>query len=180
MSRVGRQPIPVPEGVTVSLDGPRVTVTGPKGELSGSFDPELGIALEDGEIRISRPTDQPRHRSLHGLTRTLVANMVQGVTAGFEKTLEIHGVGYRVLKKGSGIDLVVGFSNPVAFTAPEGVELVIESPTVLHVRGADKQQVGETAARIRKVRPPEPYKGKGIRYRGEHVRRKAGKAAASA
>lgn len=180
MSRVGRQPIPVPEGVTVTLDGQRVTVKGPKGELSGSFDPELSIVLEDGELRVSRPTDQPRHRSLHGLTRTLVANMVVGVTGGFEKTLEIHGVGYRVLKKGNGIELNVGFSNPVAFEAPAGVELVIESPTLLHVRGTDKQQVGETAARIRKVRPPEPYKGKGIRYSGEHVRRKAGKAAASA
>lgn len=180
MSRVGRQPIPVPDGVTVSLEGSRVTVKGPKGELSGSFDPELAIALENGVINVSRPTDQPRHRSLHGLTRTLVANMVEGVTAGFEKTLEIHGVGYRVLQKGSGIELHVGFSNPVAFAAPEGVELVIESPTLLHVRGTDKQQVGETAARIRKVRKPEPYKGKGIRYRGEHVRRKAGKAAASA
>lgn len=180
MSRVGRQPIPIPDSVTVTLEGPRVTVKGPKGELSGSFDPEMEIVSEDGEIRVTRPTDQPRHRSLHGLTRSLIANMVQGVTDGFEKTLEIHGVGYRVLQKGSGIELSVGYSNPVAFVAPEGVELVVESPTLLHVRGTDKQQVGETAARIRKVRKPEPYKGKGIRYRGEHVRRKAGKAAASA
>lgn len=180
MSRVGRQPIPIPDGVTVTLEGSRVAVKGPKGELTGSFDPELGIESKDGVILVTRPTDQPRHRSLHGLTRTLVANMVQGVTSGFERTLEIHGVGYRVLQKGSDIELSVGYSNPVAFAAPEGVELVVETPTVLHVRGTDKQQVGETAARIRKVRKPEPYKGKGIRYRGEHVRRKAGKAAASA
>ncbi len=180
MSRVGRQPIPIPDSVTVTLEGTRVTVKGPKGELSGSFEPDMEITHEDGEIHVTRPTDQPRHRSLHGLTRSLIANMVQGVTDGFERTLEIHGVGYRVLQKGSGIELNVGYSNPVAFVAPEGVELVVESPTLLHVRGTDKQQVGETAARIRKVRKPEPYKGKGIRYRGEHVRRKAGKAAASA
>ena len=180
MSRVGRQPIPIPDGVTVTLEGARVTVKGPKGELFGSFDPEIGIATEDGEIVVTRPTDQPRHRSLHGLTRSLVSNMVVGVTEGFERTLEIHGVGYRVLQKGGFVELHVGYSNPVPFSAPDGVELVIESPTLLHVRGTDKQAVGETAARIRKVRPPEPYKGKGIRYRGEHVRRKAGKAAASA
>lgn len=180
MSRVGRQPIPVPDSVTVTLEGSRVTIKGPKGELSGTYDPEMKIAFENGVILVTRPTDQPRHRALHGLTRSLIANMVQGVTDGFERTLEIHGVGYRVLQKGSGIELSVGYSNAVAFTAPDGVELVVESPTVLHVRGTDKQQVGETAARIRKVRKPEPYKGKGIRYRGEHVRRKAGKAAASA
>lgn len=180
MSRVGRQPIPVPDGVTVTIEGARVAVKGPKGELSGSFDPDLGIALEDGEITVTRPTDQPRHRSLHGLTRTLVANMVTGVTDGFQRTLEIHGVGYRAVQKGSDIELHVGYSNPVQFAAPDGIDLVIESPTVLHVRGTDKQTVGEVAARIRKVRPPEPYKGKGIRYQGEHVRRKAGKAAASA
>jgi len=180
MSRVGRQPIPVPDSVTITLEGSRVAVKGPKGELSGSFDPEMDIAFEDGVILVTRPTDQARHRSLHGLTRTLIANMVQGVTDGYERTLEIHGVGYRVLQKGSAIELSVGYSNPVPFEAPEGVDLVVESQTVLHVRGTDKQQVGETAARIRKVRKPEPYKGKGIRYRGEHVRRKAGKAAASA
>jgi large subunit ribosomal protein L6 len=179
MSRVGKQPIPIPDGVTVTLEGSQVTVKGPKGELSGSFDAELGIASEDGMILVTRPTDQPRHRSLHGLTRSLIANMILGVSNGFERTLEIHGVGYRVLQKGRDIELNVGYSNSVAFAAPEGIELVVESPTVLHVRGTDKQQVGETAARIRKVRKPEPYKGKGIRYRGEHVRRKAGKAAAA-
>jgi large subunit ribosomal protein L6 len=155
-------------------------VTGPKGELSGSYDPELGYEQKDGEVRVTRPTEQARHRSLHGLTRSLIANMVQGVTEGFERTLEIHGVGYRAIQKGSDIELNVGFSNPVAFAAPEGIQIVVESPTLVHIRGVDKQIVGETAARIRKVRPPEPYKGKGIRYRNEHVRRKAGKAAASA
>ena len=180
MSRVGKQPIPLPDGVTATVDGPRVTVKGPKGELSGSFDPELAIALEDGELRVRRPTDQARHRARHGLTRSLIANMVQGVTEGFERSLEIHGVGYRVQQRGKNIELSVGFSNNVPYEALEGIELVVESPTLLHVRGVDKQLVGEVAARIRKVRPPEPYKGKGIRYRVEHVRRKAGKAAATA
>ena len=179
MSRVGRQPVPVPDGVQVTIDGSRVAVTGPKGELSGTFAPDLGIELTDGEILVTRPSDQARHRSLHGLTRTLIANMVEGVTDGFERTLEIHGVGYRALQKGKNIEINVGFSHAVYFDAPEGIELVAETPTVLHVRGIDKQLVGETAARIRRVRPPEPYKGKGIRYRGEQVRRKAGKAAAS-
>lgn len=180
MSRVGRQPIPLPDGVTAKVDGARVTVKGPKGEMSGSFDPELTIELAEGELRVTRPTDQARHRSRHGLTRSLIANMVQGVTEGFERSLEIHGVGYRVQQKGKNIELSVGFSNNVLFEAPEDIDLVVESPTLLHVRGVDKQQVGEVAARIRKVRPPEPYKGKGIRYRDEHVRRKAGKAAATA
>ena len=180
MSRVGKQPIPLPDGVTATVDGPRVTVKGPKGEMSGSYDPELKIELEDGELRVSRPTDQARHRSRHGLTRSLIANMVQGVTEGFERSLEIHGVGYRVQQKGKNIELSVGFSSTVLFEAPEGIDLVVETPTLLHVRGVDKQLVGELAARIRKVRPPEPYKGKGIRYRDEHVRRKAGKAAATA
>jgi len=180
MSRVGKQPIPIPDGVTVTIDGARVAVKGPKGELSGSYDPELTIESVDGEIRVSRPTEQARHRSLHGLTRSLIANMVHGVTDGFERTLEIHGVGYRVQQRGRDIELSVGFSGPVKFTAPAGIDLVVETPTLLHVRGVDKQVVGETAARIRKVRPPEPYKGKGIRYRDEHVRRKAGKAAATA
>jgi len=180
MSRVGKQPITIPDGVTVTVDGSRVQVKGPKGELSGSYSPELGYEHEDGELRVTRPTDQARHRSLHGLTRSLIANMVQGVTEGFERSLEIHGVGYRAQQKGKNVELSVGFSNPVLFEPPEGVDLVVESPTLLHVRGVDKQLVGETAARIRKVRPPEPYKGKGIRYRDEHVRRKAGKAAASA
>jgi large subunit ribosomal protein L6 len=177
MSRVGRQPIPVPSGVDVTIVGSRVAVKGPKGKLEGSYDPELSIELKDGEILVSRPTDQPRHRAMHGLTRTLIANMVEGVTSGYERSLEIHGVGYRALQSGKNIELHVGYSNPVPFEAPQGVDLVVETPTLLHVRGIDKQQVGEIAAQIRRVRKPEPYKGKGIRYRGEQVRRKAGKAA---
>lgn len=180
MSRVGRQPIPVPAGVDVKLDGSRVAVKGPRGQLEGSYDPELAIEMSDGQILVSRPTDQPRHRSMHGLTRTLIANMVEGVTNGFERSLEIHGVGYRVLQQGKGVELHVGYSKPVPFEAPPGIELAVESPTLLHVRGIDKQSVGEIAAQIRRIRPPEPYKGKGIRYRGEQVRRKAGKAAATA
>lgn len=180
MSRVGKQPIPLPDGVTAEVDGPRVRVKGPKGEMTGSFDPELTIEHGDGELRVIRPTDQARHRSRHGLTRSLIANMVQGVTEGFERSLEIHGVGYRVQQKGRNIELSVGFSGSVLFEAPDAIDLVVETPTLLHVRGVDKQLVGEVAARIRKVRPPEPYKGKGIRYRDEHVRRKAGKAAATA
>jgi large subunit ribosomal protein L6 len=178
MSRVGKQPIIVPEGVTVSVDGSQVHVKGPKGELSGRFDADMRIAVEDGAVTVSRPTNQPRHRALHGLTRSLVANMVDGVHQGFERTLEIHGVGYRAQQKGKAVEFSVGFSNPVVFEAPEGVDLVVETPTLVHVRGIDKQAVGEVAARIRRIRPPEPYKGKGIRYRGEHVRRKAGKATA--
>ncbi len=178
MSRVGKQPIVVPEGVDVTIEGSSVSVKGSKGELSGRFDPDLSIVLENGEITVSRPTDQPRHRALHGLTRSLVANMVQGVHEGFERSLEIHGVGYRAQQKGSNVEFAVGYSNPVLFEAPEGVTLAVETPTLVHVRGIDKQAVGEVAARIRRIRPPEPYKGKGIRYRGEHVRRKAGKATA--
>jgi large subunit ribosomal protein L6 len=178
MSRVGRQPIVVPDGVEVSVAGASVSVKGPKGSLSARFDADLDVELAGGEVRVSRPTNQPRHRSLHGLTRSLIANMVQGVHAGFERSLEIHGIGYRAQQKGSSVELTVGYSNPVVFEAPEGVELVVETPTLVHVRGIDKQLVGEVAARIRRIRPPEPYKGKGIRYRGEHVRRKAGKAAA--
>lgn len=178
MSRVGRQPIVVPQGVEVSIAGSTVSVKGPKGKLSGRYDADMIIELQDGQITVTRPTDQPRHRALHGLTRSLIANMVTGVHEGYERSLEIHGVGYRALQKGTAVELSVGFSNPVVFEAPEGVELVAETQTLLHVRGIDKQTVGEVAARIRRIRPPEPYKGKGIRYRGEHVRRKAGKATA--
>ena len=178
MSRVGRQPIVVPQGVDVSIEGASVSVKGPKGELSGRFDADMTIELTDGVITVTRPTDQARHRALHGLTRSLVANMVQGVHQGFERSLEIHGVGYRALQRGSAVEFSVGYSNPVRFEAPAGVELAVEKPTLVHVRGIDKQAVGEVAARIRRIRPPEPYKGKGIRYSGEHVRRKAGKATA--
>ncbi|MFQ5679400.1 MAG: 50S ribosomal protein L6 [Gemmatimonadota bacterium] len=176
MSRVGRKPIPIPEGVEIRLDGSRVSVRGPKGELARSFDPEMKIEVADGTVRVSRPSDQPRHRAIHGLTRSLLANMVIGVTEGFEKVLEIHGVGYRAQKRGNGLVLSVGFSHTVEIQPAEGIELELERPTLIRVRGIDKQLVGQTAAEIRQVRPPEPYKGKGIRYEGEHVRRKAGKA----
>ena len=178
MSRVGRQPIVVPQGVEVAIEGSHVSVKGPKGELSGRFDADMKIELADGEVTVARPTDQPRHRALHGLTRSLLANMVHGVHEGFERSLEIHGVGYRAVQKGAAVEFAVGYSNPVLFEAPAGVELVVDKPTLVHVRGIDKQAVGEVAARIRRIRPPEPYKGKGIRYSGEHVRRKAGKATA--
>jgi len=177
MSRVGKLPVPVPEGVEVRVDGSRVSVKGPKGSLEQSFDPDMGIELVDGEVRVTRPTNQVRHRSLHGLTRSLIANMVEGVTEGFRRSLEIQGVGYRAEKRGRNLVLNVGFSHPVEFDVPEGIEIEVENPTLLHVSGADKQLVGEVAAEIRHVRPPEPYKGKGIRYVGEQVRRKAGKAA---
>lgn len=178
MSRVGKLPIPLPEGVQVEVDGARVTVKGPRGELGRTFEREMRIEVADGEVRVRRPGDGARHRALHGLTRSLLANMVEGVTDGFERTLEIHGVGYRAEKRGKNLVLNVGFSHPVEVEAPEGIELVVESPTLVRVRGIDKQLVGQTAADIRQVRPPEPYKGKGIRYQDEHVRRKAGKATA--
>jgi len=177
MSRVGKQPVPVPDGVEVRVEGSRVSVKGPKGSLEQSFDPDMGIELVDGEVRVTRPTDQVRHRALHGLTRSLIANMVEGVTEGFRRSLEIQGVGYRAETRGRNLVLNVGFSHPVEFDVPEGIEIEVENPTLLHVKGADKQLVGEVAAEIRHVRPPEPYKGKGIRYVGEQVRRKAGKAA---
>lgn len=176
MSRVGNSPIPIPEAVDVSLEGSRVTVKGPEGETSRSLSPEMEIEVSDGKLRVSRPTDRPRHRELHGLTRSLIANMVQGVTERFGRSLEIHGVGYRALKRGRNLVLHLGFSHPVEFEAPEGIDLEVENPTLVHVRGIDKQLVGAVAAEIRQIRPPEPYKGKGIRYVGEQVRRKAGKA----
>jgi len=172
-------PILVPEGVEVEIAGSRVAVKGPKGELSAAFDPDLRIELRDGEIVVTRPTDTPRHRSLHGLTRSLVANMVEGVSKGFERSLEIRGVGYRVQQKGADLSFSLGFSHPVVMEAPEGIQLKAETPTLIHVRGVDKQAVGQVAAEIRRIRPPEPYKGKGVRYVGEEVRRKAGKAAAA-
>ena len=179
MSRVGRQPIPVPNGVEVAIDGGDVRVKGPKGELEFSFARQMQIGLGDGEITVRRPTDEPKDRALHGLTRSLLANMVTGVSQGYEKVLEIHGVGYRAEQKGTALVLHVGFSHLVDIQPPEGIELSLDSPTVIRVKGIDKQQVGQMAAEIRQVRPPEPYKGKGIRYRGEYVRRKAGKATAS-
>ncbi len=177
MSRIGKRPIDVPAGVTVSVDPGRVTVSGPKGELEQVVPTRIGIAQEDGSILVTRPTERGEDRALHGLTRTLIANMVEGVTAGFEKRLEIQGVGYRAAMSGSDLELQVGYSHPVRVKPREGISFEVPVPTQVVVRGIDKQVVGQTAAEIRKVRPPEPYKGKGIRYEGEFVRRKVGKRA---
>ncbi len=177
MSRIGKQPIPIPSSVQVTLDGIAITIKGPKGELRREIHPEMQVAVDDGNIVVSRPSDRPTHRALHGLTRALLANMVIGVESGYSKTLEMQGVGYRVQLIGSNIQLAVGFSHTVDVAAPDGITFEVEGNTKIFVRGIDKELVGQTAAEIRKVRPPEPYKGKGIRYEGEHVRRKAGKAA---
>ena len=177
MSRIGRQPIEVPAGVTVTVDPGRVSVHGPKGELRQEVPARIAIEQSEGTIRVSRPTDRGPDRALHGLTRTLVANMVEGVTRGFEKRLEIQGVGYRAAMAGANLELQVGYSHPVRIVPRVGIEFEVPAPTQVIVRGIDKQVVGQTAAEIRKVRPPEPYKGKGIRYEGEHVRRKVGKRA---
>jgi large subunit ribosomal protein L6 len=177
MSRIGRQPIPVPDGVTVEIAPELISVKGPKGELSERVSREMTIAQEDGTVVVSRPSDRGEHRALHGLTRTLIFNMVAGVTEGFEKRLEIQGVGYRAQLKGKNLELALGYSHPVAIDAPDNVEFEVPQPTQVIVRGISKQVVGETAARIRKQRPPEPYKGKGIRYEGEYVMRKVGKRA---
>jgi large subunit ribosomal protein L6 len=177
MSRIGRKPIEVPEGVTVDVGTGVVSVKGPKGELSQTVDRDMKVALDDGTLTVERPTDRGPHRALHGLTRSLIANMVEGVTSGYEKRLEIQGVGYRARLQGKALELSVGFSHPVSVQAPEGIEFEVPQQTEVVIRGIDKQLVGETAARIRRVRPPEPYKGKGIRYAGEHVRRKVGKRA---
>jgi large subunit ribosomal protein L6 len=177
MSRIGRQPIPVPSGVTVAIEPERVTVNGPKGELSERVARDIGVEQVGEEVLVTRPTDRGEHRALHGLTRTLVANMVKGVTDGFEKRLEIQGVGYRAQLRGRDLELALGYSHPVSVKAPDGIEFEVPLPTRIVVRGASKQQVGETAAFIRKQRKPEPYKGKGIRYEGEYVARKVGKRA---
>ncbi len=176
MSRVGKMPIAVPKGVEVRIDGPHVVVKGPKGELSRDLVPEITVEQHDGQIVVSRPSDQARHRAMHGLTRTLVANMVAGVSEGFSKTLEMQGVGYRAQMQGKELVLAVGFSHPVQIPPPPNIEFEVEGTSKIIVRGISKEQVGQVAADIRKVRPPEPYKGKGIRYAGEYVRRKAGKA----
>ena len=179
MSRIGKKPVAVPAGVDVSLQGQALKVKGPNGELSLDVHPEMKVAFEDGEIRVERPSDHPNHRALHGLTRALIANMVQGVTSGFTRTLEIVGVGYRAEVKGSNLNLALGYSHPVEFQPPEGVKIECPNQTTVVIKGADKQAVGQAAAVIRGFRPPEPYKGKGIRYQGEQVRRKAGKTAGS-
>ena len=180
MSRIGRQPITIPQGVDVALDGSHVAVKGPRGSLERDLHADMRIVQEDGVIRVERPSDERMHRALHGLTRTLVANMIEGVTNGYEKRLEIVGVGYRAALKGSDLELALGFSHPVDFPPPEGIEFEVPAPNRITVRGIDKQLVGQVAANIRKIRKPEPYKGKGIRYEGEHVRKKAGKAAKGA
>jgi large subunit ribosomal protein L6 len=180
MSRIGKRPVPIPKGVTAALDGHRLTVKGPKGELGRTFHPEMILAVEDGTVVVRRPSDEARHKALHGLTRTLVANMVDGVMKGFVKTLEIQGVGYKAEPKPFGVQLVVGFSHPVPYHAPQGVKISVENNVLVKIEGIDKELVGQVAAELRNVRPPEPYKGKGIRYVGEHVRRKAGKTAQAA
>jgi len=177
MSRIGRQPIPLPAGVTVAIEPEIVRVNGPKGELSERIHKDIEVTQDGEQLVVSRPTDRGEHRALHGLTRSLVANMVHGVTTGYEKRLEIQGVGYRAQLKGKNLELAVGFSHPVGVAAPEGIEFEVPQPTRVVVKGISKQLVGETAAIIRKQRPPEPYKGKGIRYEGEHVPRKVGKRA---
>ena len=177
MSRIGRTPIPLPEGVSVNISGQKVTVAGPKGELRHTVVEPIRVSESDGTLVVTRPTDRGPHRALHGLSRTLVANMVQGVSDGFERGLEIQGVGYRAQLRGASLELAVGFSHPVTIEPPEGIQFEVPAPTQVVVRGIDKQAVGQVAAQIRAVRPPEPYKGKGIRYVGEVVRRKVGKRA---
>ncbi len=177
MSRIGRKPIPIPTGVTVKVEPEVVHVTGPRGALSERKNRDIAVAEEDGHLVVTRPTDRKDHKALHGLTRTLIANMVTGVTTGFSKTLEIQGVGYRAQLKGSDLELALGYSHPVPIQAPTGIEFEVPQPTRVVIKGNDKQQVGQVAAVIRKQRPPEPYKGKGIRYEGEYVARKVGKRA---
>jgi large subunit ribosomal protein L6 len=180
MSRIGKRPVPLPKGVTATLDGRTVTVKGPKGEISRTVHAELSLALDEQAVTVKRPSDEPRHKALHGLTRTLVANMVEGVTKGFSKSLEIQGVGYKAEVKPFGVQLVVGYSHPVPYHAPQGIKISVDNNTQVKVEGVDKELVGQVAAELRSVRPPEPYKGKGIRYVGEQVRRKAGKTAQAA
>ncbi|WP_062380608.1 50S ribosomal protein L6 [Demequina pelophila] len=175
MSRIGKLPVPVPSGVDISIDGADVTVKGPKGSLTHTVASPITVAQGDEGLEVARPNDERLSKSLHGLTRTLIANMVQGVTQGYEKKLEIVGTGYRVALKGKDLEFALGFSHPVVVTPPEGITFTVESPTRFTVAGISKQQVGEVAANIRKIRKPEPYKGKGVRYAGEQVRRKAGK-----
>jgi len=176
MSRVGNKPVDLPDGVNVEIDGNAVTVKGTKGELNRQFNERIGFDLDNGVVTVTRPDDTRESRALHGLSRALLANMVTGVSDGFRKELEIQGVGYRASLKGSGVELLVGFSHPVVVEAPDGITFEVPEQTKIIVSGIDKEQVGQVAANIRKVRPPEPYKGKGIRYSGEYVRRKAGKA----
>jgi large subunit ribosomal protein L6 len=177
MSRIGKMPVEIPKGVDVALVERTLSVKGPKGDLSMEVHPEMTVKVEDGRVLVTRPSDQPDHRALHGLTRSLVNNMVTGVSEGFAMTLEIVGVGYRAEPSADGLTILVGYSHPIHYPAPDGVTLECPNQTTIVVRGADKQQVGQAAAEIRSFRPPEPYKGKGIRYQGEQVRRKAGQTA---
>lgn len=179
MSRIGKRPVEVPQGVDVTVQGSAVRVKGPKGELTLNAHPSMDVKVDDSEIVVNRPSDKPEHRALHGLTRTLISNMVTGVTTGYTKALEIVGVGYKAEKSGKGVKITVGFSHTVQYDAPAGITIDTPNPTTLVISGADKQMVGQVAAEIRGVRPPEPYKGKGIRYQGEQIRRKAGKTAGS-
>lgn len=178
MSRIGKKPIPVPAGVTVSVDGSVIRVKGPKGELTRSIRPEISVKVDDGVVTLERASEEKQHRAYHGLTRALLANMVQGVTGGYRKSLDIIGVGYRAERKGENLVLTVGYSHQVVYPQPPGITITTPSPISVVVEGIDKEKVGQVAAEIRSVRPPEPYKGKGIRYTGEQVRRKAGKAGA--
>ncbi|MSR03272.1 MAG: 50S ribosomal protein L6 [Gemmatimonadetes bacterium] len=178
MSRIGKRSVPVPKDVTVQINGNSILVKGPKGELSRIIHPTMKLAMDNGEVTVSRPNDEPMHRALHGLSRTLVANMVEGVSKGFEKVLEIQGVGYKAEVSPKGLNLSLGFSHPVKYDAPAGIKMVVENNTVVKISGPSKELVGQVAADIRSIRPPEPYKGKGVRYQGEQVRRKAGKTGA--
>ena len=178
MSRIGKKPVVIPKGVTVALAGRTLSVKGPKGELSRTFHPDMTLSVEGDTVAVARPSDENRHKALHGLSRTLVQNMVDGVARGFAKTLEIQGVGYKAETKPYGVNLVVGYSHPVRYEAPKGIKISVENNVVVKIEGPDKELVGQVAAELRQVRPPEPYKGKGVRYQGEHVRRKAGKTGA--
>ncbi|HEX5387255.1 MAG TPA: 50S ribosomal protein L6 [Gemmatimonadales bacterium] len=178
MSRIGKKPVAIPKGVTVALTDHTISVKGPKGELSRRLHRDMQVAVTDAEVTVARPSDENRHKALHGLTRTLVQNMVDGVSRGYLKTLEIQGVGYKAEAKPYGVNLIVGYSHPVKYEAPKGIKISVDNNTLVKVEGADKEVVGQVAAELRNVRPPEPYKGKGIRYQGEQVRRKAGKTGA--
>jgi large subunit ribosomal protein L6 len=178
MSRIGKKPVPVPKGVTVSIDGSTVRVKGPRGELTRLVHSEMQVAVDGAAVTVARPSDEPQHKALHGLTRTLVANMIEGVTAGFRKQLEIVGVGYKAETRPYGLQLALGFSHPVDYKAPVGIKLTAPQPTSIVIEGANKEVVGQVAAELRSLRPPEPYKGKGIKYVDEQVRRKAGKTGA--
>ena len=176
MSRIGKRPIAVPKNVTVTIEGQRVKVKGPKGELEREMHREMALALENGEITVTRPSDEPGHKALHGTTRSVIANMVEGVTKGFQTQLDIVGVGYKAENRPYGLQLALGYSHPIEYRAPKGIKLTAPTPTSMVVDGADKEIVGQVAAELRSLRPPEPYKGKGIKYQGEQIRRKAGKA----